>query len=103
MLYREIQEPIVLQKEELEALWYNPNLSNEDVIRGLRKLIKEKSGFEYSQQVIRGIFKAEGMDFRQRKGIKIFPIKIVENNSEKNYELARDESSKGASASYKKL
>lgn len=101
MLYNEIQEPITISREELEQLWHNPELSNADIIRGLRKIIKERFGYEYVQEIIRGIYKAEGMDFRQRRGKKVYPIEITENNiSKRIHKLGLNISQRGKWASY---
>ena len=102
MIYNDIQEEITIGREELEKLWNNPEYTNADVIRILRELIKRRTGYEYCQKIIRGVFIAEGMNFRERRAKKVYPIKITENGIGKRvHRLTWASDKKGEWAAYK--
>lgn len=101
MLYNQFQTPIEISKEELEKIWNNPELDTKGVVHALRKLIKEKTGYEYTQDLIRGIFNAENMNFALRKGRKVYPVVITEKGEKKRiHNLAYSSSIRGENAYY---
>lgn len=101
MLWNEIQSEILVTKEEMEELWNNPELDTKGVIHGLRKIIKERTGYEYVQEIIRGLFIAEDMKFSARKARKVYPVRVTEGGiSKRIHKLAFNPQSKGKSRSY---
>lgn len=101
MLYNEFQSEIVVSKEELEKLWYDPDLDTKGVIHGLRALLKERHGYEYAQELIRAIFNAEGFMFSKRREKRIFPVIVTQANIPKRkHQLTPTQRKKGEYASY---
>lgn len=101
MLYNQFQSEIEVSKEELEEIWNNSELDTKGVVHALRKLIKEKTGYEYTQELIRGIFNAENYVFRLRKARKVYPVVITEEGKKKRiHNLVYSSSIRGENAHY---